>query len=71
MSTKFEYVGFQPKRVRAPMEFGIYTFADLSLDSATGTYQAAHERIKHLIEEIELADEVGLDVFAVGERHRP
>lgn len=29
------------------------------------------ERIRHLMEEVELADQVGLDVFGVGEHHRP
>jgi alkanesulfonate monooxygenase SsuD/methylene tetrahydromethanopterin reductase-like flavin-dependent oxidoreductase (luciferase family) len=53
------------------MELGIYTFADLPFDSNTGKYESAHQRLQDLIEEIVLADEVGLDVFAVGEHHRP
>src|SRR5687768_16358923 len=53
------------------MEIGIYTFAETRLDPATGRQLGAHDRLKHLLEEIELADQVGLDVFGVGEHHRP
>lgn len=53
------------------MELGIYTFADIATDAATGRTESAHQRIQHLMEEIMLADEVGLDVFAIGEHHRP
>jgi probable LLM family oxidoreductase len=47
------------------MEIGIYTFAEL------GPGADPAERLRDLIEEIELADQVGLDVFGVGEHHRP
>jgi probable LLM family oxidoreductase len=53
------------------MELGIYTFADMQPDKASGKAVNAHQRIQNLMEEIKLADEVGLDVFAVGEHHRP
>lgn len=52
------------------MELGIYTFADITPDPATGSL-SAHERLKNLLEEVELAEQVGLDIFAVGEHHRP
>ncbi|GMV04483.1 MAG: oxidoreductase [Gemmatimonadota bacterium] len=52
------------------MELGIYTFAEAPLD-AEGRQTGARERLAHLLEEIQLADEVGLDVFGVGEHHRP
>jgi probable LLM family oxidoreductase len=52
------------------MELGLYTFADVGTDPETGRKVNPTERLKHLIEEIELADEVGLDVFGVGEHHR-
>jgi probable LLM family oxidoreductase len=47
------------------MELGLYTFADVGpeIDPA--------RRLRNLMEEIELADQVGLDVFGVGEHHRP
>src|SRR6478735_7469943 len=53
------------------MELGIYTFAELTPDPGTGHTISAHQRLRDLIEEIELADQVGLDVFGVGEHHRP
>ncbi len=52
------------------MELGISMFADLSTDFSTGVKKKAGQRLQELIEEIKLADEVGLDVFGVGEHHR-
>ncbi len=52
------------------MEVGIYTFGDVGRDPVSGKALSAAQRIKNLLEEIELADQVGLDVFAVGEHHR-
>ena len=52
------------------MEIGIYTFAELRAGPAGGTI-SPEQRLSDLLEEIELADEVGLDVFGVGEHHRP
>jgi probable LLM family oxidoreductase len=53
------------------VEFGVYTFAELRPDPQTGQVIAPEERLRNLLEEIELADQVGLDVFGVGEHHRP
>ncbi len=53
------------------VELGIYTFAEATPDPATGKTVSAEERLRDLMEEIELADQVGLDVFGVGEHHRP
>jgi probable LLM family oxidoreductase len=47
------------------MELGPYTFADV------GPEIGPAQRLRNLLEEIELADQVGLDVFGVGEHHRP
>jgi probable LLM family oxidoreductase len=47
------------------MELGLYTFADV------GPEIEPARRLRDLLEEIELADQVGLDVFGVGEHHRP
>ncbi|HEY5316562.1 MAG TPA: LLM class flavin-dependent oxidoreductase [Solirubrobacteraceae bacterium] len=47
------------------MELGLATFADLA--GATSPEQ----RMRDLLEEVELADQLGLDVFAIGEHHRP
>ncbi|MCB0284313.1 MAG: LLM class flavin-dependent oxidoreductase [Calditrichaeota bacterium] len=52
------------------MELGIYTFGELTSDPATGKTISAQERFANLLEEIELADQLGLDVFGVGEHHR-
>ena len=53
------------------MELGIYTFGELTPDPETGVLITPAERLRDLIEEIELADQVGLDVFGVGEHNRP
>src|SRR2546427_4203762 len=46
------------------MEIGVYTFAELNDQDPAG-------RMRDLLEEVELADQVGLEVFGVGEHHRP
>jgi len=53
------------------MEIGIYTFAERTPDAGTGHLVSAEQRLHDLIEEIELADQLGLDVFGIGEHHRP
>ncbi len=53
------------------MEIGITTFAETTTDPATGKPFDPATRLANLLEEVKLADEVGLDVYAVGEHHRP
>lgn len=53
------------------MEIGIYSFVETRLDPETGRQMDAEKRIAHVLEEIEVADRVGLDVFGIGEHHRP
>jgi probable LLM family oxidoreductase len=53
------------------MELGVYTFGDVLRNPRTGTTIGPEQRLKNLLEEIELADQVGLDVFGLGEHHRP
>ena len=53
------------------MELGISSFAELTPDPVTGKTISGHQRMMDLMEEIELADQVGLDVYALGEHHRP
>ena len=53
------------------MEIGIYSFADLTPDVHTGRTISPAERMRHIVEEIELADQAGLDVYGMGEHHRP
>src|SRR5271170_4718795 len=52
------------------MQIGIDSFAALVSDPITGHTVTAQERIAQLLEEIELADKVGLDQFGLGEHHR-
>lgn len=53
------------------MELGIYTFAETNPNPKQDRGELAAQRLRDLIEEIELADQLGLDVFGVGEHHRP
>jgi len=53
------------------MEIGIYSFVERTPESGTGRLLSPEERVRNLLEEIELADQVGLDVFGIGEHHRP
>jgi probable LLM family oxidoreductase len=53
------------------VEIGVYTFAERYPDPSTGELISAEERLANLLEEVELADRVGLDVFGLGEHHRP
>ena len=53
------------------MQFGIFSVGDVTTDPTTGRTPTEHERIKATVEIAKLADEVGLDVFAVGQHHNP
>jgi alkanesulfonate monooxygenase SsuD/methylene tetrahydromethanopterin reductase-like flavin-dependent oxidoreductase (luciferase family) len=53
------------------MELGVYTFGELTRDPSTGHLISPAQRLRDLIEEVALADQVGLDVFGLGEHHRP
>ncbi len=52
------------------MELGLYTFAELPV-SAGASDVTPERRMRNLLEEAELAEQVGLEVFGVGEHHRP
>jgi len=52
------------------VQIGIDSFAAAISDPAIGLTLSPVERMHHLLEEIELADKVGLDVFGIGEHHR-
>lgn len=49
----------------------MYTFADVVPENAAGNDVETNQRFRHLMEEIGLADQLGLDVFGIGEHHRP
>jgi probable LLM family oxidoreductase len=53
------------------MELGLYTFVELTPDPRTGQMITPEQRMRNLLEEVTLAEQVGLDVFGVGEHHRP
>ena len=53
------------------MELGITTFGELTPDPNTGRTVSPATRLRDLVEEIALADQVGLEVYGVGEHHRP
>ena len=53
------------------MEIGIYSFVERTPDTRTGRLIDADRRLRDLLEEIALADQLGLDVFGIGEHHRP
>jgi probable LLM family oxidoreductase len=53
------------------MEVGTFTFAEIGVDPWTGRAIDPAQRLRNLIEEAELAEQVGLDLFGVGEHHRP
>ncbi|KEK24127.1 LLM class flavin-dependent oxidoreductase [Bacillus gaemokensis] len=52
------------------IEFGLYSIGDHIPNPHTGSKISAEQRIQELIEASKLADEAGLDVFAVGESHQ-
>jgi probable LLM family oxidoreductase len=52
------------------MEIGLYTFADITPDPATGRVIGVEERYREIVAAAKLADEAGLAVFGIGEHHR-
>lgn len=54
-----------------PFEIGVFSFVERTPDPTTGQMDSPDERLRNLLETAELADQVGLDVFGVGEHHRP
>ncbi len=53
------------------MQLGIDSFVKAALDPNTGCAMEPARHLSELLEAISLADEVGLDVFGIGEHHRP
>ncbi|MBO7743005.1 LLM class flavin-dependent oxidoreductase [Paenibacillus sp. MWE-103] len=52
------------------MEIGIDSFVETTPDPKTGRMMSHAQRLREVVEEIVLADKVGLDIFGVGEHHR-
>jgi len=59
-----------PHRRSKPFEVGIYSFVENIADPTSGVRKRPERRIEELLAEIEEADRVGLDLFAIGEHHR-
>jgi len=53
------------------MQFGIFSVSDVARDPVSGDTPSEAERIKAVVQIAQRADEVGLDVFAIGEHHNP
>ncbi len=60
-----------PAGAKREFELGLYSFAELTPDPHSGQMISPAQRVQDLLESIELAEQVGLDVFALGEHHRP
>ncbi|MBO6535266.1 MAG: LLM class flavin-dependent oxidoreductase [Balneolaceae bacterium] len=52
------------------MEIGLFSFVENTKNPQTGEGRTAQQRVQDLMEEIKLADELGFDVYAIGEHHR-
>jgi alkanesulfonate monooxygenase SsuD/methylene tetrahydromethanopterin reductase-like flavin-dependent oxidoreductase (luciferase family) len=52
------------------LELGLYTFADMTPDPATGRTISVPERYREILAAAKLADAAGFDVFGIGEHHR-
>ncbi len=52
------------------MELGIYSFGEMGIDPVSGQRISGEQRMQQLLEEIRLTEQVGLDVYAIGEHHR-
>src|SRR5215469_4666249 len=58
-------------RRRHGMQFGIFSVSDITRDPVSGETPSEAERIDAVVQLAQKADEVGLDVFAIGEHHNP
>lgn len=53
------------------MQFGIFSVSDITRDPVTGVTPSEAERIEAIVQIAKKTEEVGLDVFAIGEHHNP
>src|SRR6185312_13428387 len=53
------------------MQFGIFSVSDISRNPLTGRTPSEADRVDAIVQIAKRADEVGLDVFAIGEHHNP
>lgn len=52
------------------LEIGIGMFGDLTFDQESQKFQSTSQKLNEIVEQVRLADELGIDVFAIGEHHR-
>ena len=52
------------------MQIGVDTFVEVKAEPGQNLQQLGAERVREMLSEVELADRVGLDVYAIGEHHR-
>ncbi len=55
----------------AGIEIGVSSFAETTADPVTGEVMSHAQRLQEVVEEVVVADQVGLDVYGLGEHHRP
>ncbi|MCM3894868.1 MULTISPECIES: LLM class flavin-dependent oxidoreductase [Gordonia] len=53
------------------MQFGLFSVSDITADPTTGVEPTEHERIKASVAIAKKAEDIGLDVYAIGEHHNP
>src|SRR3954466_9529195 len=59
-------------KLRGPvMEIGVFSVSDITQDPTTGRMPTERERIKAMVAIAHKVEEIGMDVFAIGEHHNP
>lgn len=56
---------------RVPVQLGVFTVSDVTPDPVNGNTPSEHERLMNIVAIARKAEEIGLDVFALGEHHNP
>ncbi len=56
---------------RVPVQLGVFTVSDVTPDPVNGNTPSEHERLMNIVAIARKAEEIGLDVFALGEHHDP
>ncbi len=69
-SSAMAHMSTRNERGIANMQIGVDSFAAAISDPVTGLTLTPVQRMQNLLEEIQLADQAGLDVFGIGEHHR-
>ena len=59
------------QKAQMAVEFGIFSVGDLTGNPLTGASRSEHDRLRDITRIAKKAEEVGFDVFALGEHHNP